>query len=87
MPISTSRSFHDIDEFLQILTLLHEGHTNVLNGWVQLEEEFCILNVLPLCSERFLVNLQGIQDVDFYQGPQTPSCLRTIADIYGIHVF
>ena len=94
-PSSNSRlSFHDINEFLQILTLLHEGHANVLNGWVQLEEELRILNVLTAWSGTFGKSSEFRIRIPTKE-PKPPSCLRTIAAkyihthtyIYIIHIY
>ena len=40
-------AIHDVDEFLQVLALLHERHANVLDGGFQLQK---VLGIL--CKER-----------------------------------
>mmetsp|Transcript_151858 Transcript_151858/g.282950 ORF Transcript_151858/g.282950 Transcript_151858/m.282950 type:complete len:365 (-) Transcript_151858:495-1589(-) len=46
---------HDVDELLQVLSLLCEGDTDVLARRVELQQVFCILNVFG--CERGAINL------------------------------
>lgn len=53
-------------EVLQILTLLHEGDANVLDWWIQLQQELCILNLgkenaAQICQENFTYINYGIK--------------------------
>ena len=56
---------HDVDELLEVLSLLYERHANVLDGRVQLQQELGILDVFG--GQSCAVNL-NVWNVDTLAG-------------------
>lgn len=50
------------EQFLKILPFLHEGHADVLDGRVQLQQELSVLAVaMATASNRFKGGSKGVQ--------------------------